>query len=189
MQGRCVLRRLADDGVMGGEREAEARRMLVGVPTRCARFQLPRHPPKTRLRRCPPPRHEDAGERGDGPCACLGRPPAGANSRRGSGVLKRRTAKKRWGRARRAVGQGCRVHRHDPRRAPARALCQQLRGHAQAAGMREPSRPLEALERRVERAWRAWLSRRGGPRTIRGETWAKRCAVLPVPTPRSMHTR
>jgi RNA-directed DNA polymerase len=187
MKGRGVLSRFAEDFVIGGEREDDARRILGGLPKRFARFQLPIHPQKTRLVRFQPPRRLDEGECGDGTFDFLGLPHYGAKSRRGYGVIKRRTAKKRWWRAIRAGWHWCRAHRHDPIRAQDRALCPKLRGHYQDYGIRGHYRKLAALYRSVERAWRYWLSRRGGPRTIRWEPFAKLCAVLPLPTPRLMH--
>jgi hypothetical protein len=102
-------------------------------------------------------------------------------------VIKRRTAQKRLRRAMRAVWHWCRTHRHEPLRAQYRALCQKLRGHYQYDGIRGNYRRLEALYRYVERAWRYWLSRRGGPRTIRWETFANLRAVLALPLPRLVH--
>jgi RNA-directed DNA polymerase len=187
MKGCCVLIRFADDFVIGYEREDDARRILAVLPKRFARFKLTIHPQKTRLVRFQPPRGLDEGERGDGRFDFLGLTHYWAKSRRGYWVIKRRTAKKRLWRAMRAVWHWCRAHRHDPIRAQYRALCQKLRGHYQYYGIRGNYRKLEALYRSVERAWRYWLSRRGGPRTIRWETFAKLCAVLPLPTPRIMH--
>jgi group II intron reverse transcriptase/maturase len=57
MKGRCVPIRYADDGVIGCEREDEARRILAVLPKRLARFKLTIHPQKTRLVRFQPPRN------------------------------------------------------------------------------------------------------------------------------------
>ena len=187
MKGRCVLIRYCDDFVSGCEREQDARRILAVLPKRFARFTLTIHPQKTRLVRFQPPRGRHAGERGDGTFDFLGLTHDWAKSRRGSWVIKRRTAKTRLWRAMRAVWHWCRAHRHAPIWVQYRALCQKLRGHYQYYGIRGNYRKLEARYRRVERAWRYWVSRRGGPRTIRWETFATRCAVLPLPTPRIMH--
>ena len=116
MKGRCVLIRFADDFVIGCEREGDARRILVVLPKRFARFQLTIHPQKTRLVRFQPPRQEDEGERGDGTFDLLGLTHYWAKSRRGYWVIKRRTAKQRLRRAMRAVWQWCRTHRHEPLR-------------------------------------------------------------------------
>jgi RNA-directed DNA polymerase len=178
-----VLIRFADDFVIGCAREDDARRMLVGLPKRLARFQLTIHPQKTRLVRFQPPRQEDDGECEAGTFDVLGLTHDWATSRRGYWVIKRRTATKRLRRAMRAVWPWCRTHRHDPLRDPYRVLCQKLRGHYPYDGIRGNYRKLEALYRCVERAWRYGLSRRGGPRPIRWETFANRRAVLALPLP------
>jgi RNA-directed DNA polymerase len=188
MTGRGLLLRVADEWVSGCEREGEARRMLGVVPKRFARFQRTIHPQKTRLVRFQPPRHTDEGEGGDGPFDVLGLTHDGATSRRGYGVSKRRTAKQRLRRARRAVWPWCRTPRHDPSREPDRPRRAKRRGHYQDDGIRGNDRPLEACSRGVERPWRYGLSRRGGPRPLRGETFAPRRAALALPLPRRVHT-
>jgi RNA-directed DNA polymerase len=85
------------------------------------------------------------------------------------------------------VWQWCRTHRHDPIREQYRQLRAKLRGHYQYYGVRGNYRKLEAFYRGVERTWRYWLSRRGGPRTIRWETFAHLRAVLALPLPRIVH--
>jgi RNA-directed DNA polymerase len=184
MKGRCVLSRFADDWVIGGEREDDARRILVVLPQRFARFQLTIHPQKTRLVRFQPPRHEGDGEYRDGTFDFLGWTHYWGTSRRGYWVIKRRTAQKRLRRVMRAVWHWCRTHRHEPLRAQYRVRCQKLRGHYQDDGIRGNYRRLAALYRYVERAWRYWLSRGGGPRTIPWATFANLRAVLALPRPR-----
>jgi group II intron reverse transcriptase/maturase len=188
MKGRCHLIRLADDFVIGCEREDDARRILAVVPRRCARFHLSIHPQKTRLVRFRPQDSPGPGEGGDGTFDFLGLTHYWAKSRRGYGVIKRRTAKNRRRRAMRAVWHWCRAHRHEPIREQYRQLRAKLRGPYQYDGLRGNYRKLEALYRGVEHAWRYWLSRRGGPRPIRGETFANLRAVLPLPTPRIVHS-
>jgi RNA-directed DNA polymerase len=187
MKGRCLLIRFADDFVIGCEREEDARRILMVLPKRFARFKLTIHPQKTRLVQFQPPRQEGDGEHGDGTFDFLGLTHYWATSRRGYWVIKRRTAKKRLRRAMRAVWHWGRPHRHEPLRAQYRALCQKLRGHYQYYGIRGNYRKLEALYRHVERAWRYWLSRRGGPRPIPWATLANLHAVLALPLPRIVH--
>jgi hypothetical protein len=161
--------------------------LVAVLPKRFARFHLTIHPQKTRLVRFQPPRGPDEGERGDGTFEFLGLTHDWAQSRRGYWGIKRRTAKKRLWRAMRAVWHWCRAHRHDPIRAQYRQLCPKLRGHYQYYGIRGNYRKRQALYRSVERAWRYWLSRRGGPRTIRWERFALLRAEHPLPTPRIMH--
>jgi RNA-directed DNA polymerase len=187
MKGRCLLIRFADDFVIGCEREEDARRILMVLPKRFARFKLTIHPQKTRLVQFQPPRQEGDGEHGDGTFDFLGLTHYWATSRRGYWVIKRRTAKKRLRRAMRAVWHWGRPHRHEPLRAQYRALCQKLRGHYQYYGIRGNYRKLEALYRHVARAWRYGLSRRGGPRPIPWATLANLHAVLALPLPRIVH--
>jgi retron-type reverse transcriptase len=72
MQGRCFLRRFADDCIIGGACEAEARRMMAVLPKRFPRFRRTMHPEQTALMACkrPPSCHQAAG--GTGTCALLG---------------------------------------------------------------------------------------------------------------------
>jgi len=188
MKGRCFLLRFADDFVIGCEREDDARRILAVLPQRFARFKLTIHPQKTRLVRFQPTRPEGMGGGGEGTFDFLGLTHYWGRSRRGYWVIKQHTAKKRLRRAMRAVWHWCRTHRHEPLRVQYRQLCRKLRGHYQYDGIRGNYRKLEALYRCAEPAWRYWLSWRGGPRTIRWETFAKLRAVLPLPTPRIVHS-
>jgi RNA-directed DNA polymerase len=154
MTGRCFLSRYGDDFVIGCERAGDARRMLAVLPRRFARFKLTMHPQKTRLVRCQPPASQAQGASGDGTFDFLGLTHSWGRSRRGCWVIKRQTAKKRRRRARRAVWHWCRALRHDPLRAPYRALCQKRRGPYQYYGIRGNYRKLGGLSRWAERAWR-----------------------------------
>jgi hypothetical protein len=72
MQGRCFLTRVADDVLIGCAVEADARRVLEGLPQRFARFRRTMHPEKTALLAFtrPPSRDQSAG--GTGTCDFLG---------------------------------------------------------------------------------------------------------------------
>jgi RNA-directed DNA polymerase len=95
MQGRGFLRRCADDVVMGGEGEAEARRIMAGLPKRFARFGL-RIPPSTTARMAfKKPETRKGSADGNGTGDCLGLTHDGTRSRPGVWVRKGRTARKR----------------------------------------------------------------------------------------------
>jgi len=175
--------RLADDFVIGCEREEDARRRREVRPKRFARFQRTIHPQKTRLVNFQPPRKGE----GDGTFDFLGFTHDWARSRRGSWRIKRQTAKKRLRRAMRAAWEWGREHRHEPGREQYRKRSQKWRGHDPDDGVRQNDRKLETLYWNVERAWRYWLSRRGGDRKIRWEKFDKLREVLPVPLPRMVH--
>jgi RNA-directed DNA polymerase len=184
MKGNCFLIRFADDFVIGCEREEDARRIMEVLPKRFARFKLTIHPQKTRLVKFQPPRK---GESDDGTFDFLGFTHYWARSRRGYWIIKRQTAKKRLRRAMRAAWEWCREHRHEPVREQYRKLSQKLRGHYQYYGVRHNYRKLETLYWYVERAWRYWLSRRGGDREITWEKFDNLREVFPLPLPRIVH--
>jgi RNA-directed DNA polymerase len=184
MKGKCFLIRFADDFVIGCEREEDARRTMEVLPKRFARFKLTIHPQKTRLVKFQPPRN---GESDDGTFDFLGFTHYWARSRRGYWIIKRQTAKKRLRRAMRAAWEWCREHRHEPVREQYRKLSQKLRGHYQYYGVRHNYRKLETLYWYVERAWRYWLSRRGGERKITWEKFDKLREVFPLPLPSIVH--
>jgi RNA-directed DNA polymerase len=184
MKGNCFLIRFADDFVIGCEREEDARRIREVLPKRFARFKLTIHPQKTRLVKFQPPRK---GESDDGTFDFLGFTHYWARSRRGYWIIKRQTAKKRLRRAMRAAWEWCREHRHEPVREQYRKLSQKLRGHYQYYGVRHNYRKLETLYWYVERAWRYWLSRRGGERKITWEKFDKLREVFPLPLPSIVH--
>ena len=87
---------------------------MAVLPKRLARFGLPIHPQKTRLRGFRKPARRETAAKGNGTCDFLGFTPYWTKSRLGPWVLKRRTAKKRVRRAKRALWQGCGHQRHRP---------------------------------------------------------------------------
>jgi len=94
-QGRGFRRRVADDGVIGCEAEAAARRLLAVWPKRCARLGLPMPPTKTAWIAFQKPETRPGSAEGNGPGAFLGLTHAWTRSRPGCWGLKRSTARKR----------------------------------------------------------------------------------------------
>jgi RNA-directed DNA polymerase len=186
-RGRTFLIRCADDFVIGCEREDDARRLMAVLPKRCARFGLTIHPTKTVLGSFRKPvSHVESGT-GNGPFEFRGLTHAWTKSRRGSWVIKRKTASKRLRRAMKALWQWCRDQRHTPLKVQHRLLCQKRRGHYQDYGIRGNYPRLEQLYEDAEHAWRYWLSRRSRQRAL---PWAKfdwRRARYPLPTPTLVH--
>jgi RNA-directed DNA polymerase len=72
LQGRGVRLRWADDVVLGGAREADARRIRAVRPKRCARFGVSMHPEQTTLMACRPPDTRKGPAHGHGTFDCLG---------------------------------------------------------------------------------------------------------------------
>jgi len=151
-RGRTFLTRFADDCVIGCEREDDARRSIAALPKRFARFGLPIHPTKTVLGSFRKPDCQAKSATGNGTFECLGLTQYWTKSRRGSWVIKRKTASKRLRRTRRARWQWCRDQRHAPLQAPYRTWCQKLRGPYPYYGIRGNSPRLERLYEHAEHA-------------------------------------
>jgi RNA-directed DNA polymerase len=114
MKGRCFLTRCAADGVIGCEREAAARRIMAVRPTRFARDGFTIHPSKTTLIAFRKPATQHGTDLGNGTFDLLGLTHDWTKSRRGYGVIKRRTARKRLRRTKKALWRWCRANRHAP---------------------------------------------------------------------------
>ena len=187
MKGRCFLLRYADDFVIGCEAAEDARRIMAVLPKRFARFRLTIHPQKTRLMEFRKPARRETADHGNGTFDFLGFTHYWAKSRLGNWVLKRRTAKKRVRRAKQALWQWCRHHRHRPLKEQYQALCQKVRGHYQYYAIRGNYRALESLLASVRKAWRYWLGRRSRESYIPWDKFERLLKAFPLPQPRIIH--
>lgn len=163
LQGRAFVVRYADDAVLGFEREEDARRVMAVLGKRFAKYGLTLHPEKTRLVefRRPGRRGGVHGAGHTGQCFdILGFTHFWARSRSGRWIVKRKTAKTRFGRAVKRLAQWCRSHRHAPLAEQHEALNRKLRGHYAYYGVTGNARALSRYLRMAERAWRKWLNRR-----------------------------
>lgn len=191
LRGRAFMVRFADDAVLGFEQEADARRVLAVLAKRLGRYGLRLHPEKTRL--VDMRRPSDASGRGGGPGTrgtfeMLGFSHYWGRSRKGRWVVKRKTAKGRFGRALKRVAQWCRANRHLPVAEQHRTLNRKLQGHYAYYGITGNSRALSRFCREVERAWRKWLGRRSSKAH---SSWAKFGPLLaryPLAPPRIVHS-
>ncbi len=145
MQGRCFLIRCADDGVIGCALAADARTIMAVLPKRLGRFGLTIPPTKTALVSCRKPNgHKPAGmEHGTGDF--LGGPHDWPQSRPGSWVSKRRTARQRLRHTKQALWRWGRTHRHAPVKDQYQRRSLKLRGPFQDDGMRGKCRLLEVI--------------------------------------------
>jgi hypothetical protein len=159
LKGRAYVVRYADDFVIGFTENEDARRVMDVLPKRFGKYGLTIHPDKTRL----VPFRKPSGVRkgpdsgGPGTFDFLGFTHFWARSRKGTWILKRKTAASRFTRAVRTIAQWCRVHRHDPVGEQHAVLCQKLRGHY---GITGNSPALSRFQYAVLRLWRKWLLRR-----------------------------
>ena len=192
LQGRAFIVRYADDAVLGFEREEDARRVLAVLGKRFARYGLTLHPEKTRLVefRSPGRRRGASGEDGhaENVFDMLGFAHFWARSRNGRWIVKRKTAKTRFGRAVKRLAQWCRENRHAPLADQHEALNRKLRGHYAYYGVTGNAHALKRYLRMAERAWRKWLNRRNHRAHM---DWARFKRVLqcyPLLPPRVVHS-
>lgn len=187
LRGWSRLVRYADDFVVVFEHEEDARRVLAVLPKRFGRYGLTLHPDKTRLVPFHQPR--PPGWRGRDPARpepegfdLLGFTHVWTQTRRGTWVVRQKTAKDRLTRALKAIRLWCRLHRHDPLRSQHAALSAKMRGHYQYYGNPGNLDALWRFSREAFRAWFKWLSRRSQKvcwaRLIRATT----ALPLPIPT-------
>jgi len=193
MRGHAFMVRYADDLVMAFEAEEDARRVEAVLKRRLAKYGLRLHPEKTRLVPFQRPARNDKGGSGPGPGTfdLLGFTHFWGRSRKGSWVMKRKTAKNRISRAVRRFNEWCRVNRHLPLREQHAQLTQKLRGHDAYYGVTHNVAALERLRRMVVRIWYKWLRRRShAGRRCHNWSWMNRVVLkcFPLPAPRIVHS-
>ncbi|UYG06081.1 hypothetical protein [Halomonas sp. M4R1S46] len=118
--------------------------MLEVLPERFARFGLTLHPTKTRLVRFQPHREQRPGTF-DFP----GFTHYWGKSRRGSWIVKRKTAKDRFRRGLKRIALWCRANRHRPLRDQHRQLSRKVQGHVAYYGIRGNMKALQTFRFRV----------------------------------------
>jgi RNA-directed DNA polymerase len=184
--GEAALVRYADDVAVLFARKRDAERFLEALRKRFGKYGLTLHPDKTRMVSFQRPDRVGPDDDGPGTFDLLGFTHVWAVSRKGSWVVKQRTAQDRFSRALRRLRAWCRWHRHDPLEAQHRALTQKLEGHYAYYGITSNGDGIKNFFCQVERAWHAALARR----SQRGFSWEKMRRLLerlPLPTPRIVH--
>lgn len=181
--GRSFMLRYADDAVLVFANEADARRVLDVLAKRFGRFGLTLHPDKTRRVGFRPPCGDREGESFD----LLGFTHYWGRSRRGRWTIQRKTAKDRFRRALKRIGDWCRSHRHWRLCDQHAALTRKLKGHWAYFGLSGNYRALASLRFRAERVWLKWLGRRSQRGHVPWARAAHLLSVFPLPTPRILH--
>jgi len=193
MRGQVTLVRYADDAVLVAQREDDARRILAVLPKRFGRHGLELHPDKTRLVFfVRPDRHTTGkghhGGRPPGTFDFLGFTMLWGRTRRGSWVVKKRTARERKRRTIRRISAWCRRHRHEPLIEQHRSLSRQLQGHYAYYGVTGNFAALSVVFDHAVRAWHYWLNRRAQRRDLSWPRFKRILARLPLPRPRVVHS-
>jgi RNA-directed DNA polymerase len=188
-RGHTFMVRFADDFIMGFERLEAAQKVMRVIDKRFARFGLKINAEKTRLvpfRR--PPFHGDDSQGGPGTFDFLGFTLYWGKTRRGSYVVKPKTAAKRFRRALDSIRQWCRENRHLSLREQWSALNAQLRGHAAYYAVTFNIRALQQLREGVRRCWWYWLNRRNRGRAMDWERFAALLQTFPLAPARIVHS-
>jgi RNA-directed DNA polymerase len=188
LKGHAFLIRYADDAVLVFSNEEDARRVQDVLPKRFGKYGLTLHPEKTRLvpfhrpSKYPSPKGRPE-QQPPGKVDFLGFTHVWTRSLKGNWVIRRRTAKDRFGRALTRIWEWCRTHRHQPIKEQWRTLVLKLRGHYGYYGIIGNSWSLERFGDEVRRIWKRWLGRRSQTGFL---NWTKMVKVLeqfPLPGP------
>lgn len=188
LRGSAFLVRYADDFVMGFAREEDARRVMEVLPKRLEKFGLKIHPEKTRLvefRRPKEPRNPDEGT---GSFEFLGFTHYWGKSLKGTWVVKRKTSKKRFSRAIKAMGEWLRKNRHNRLPEQKKTLRQKLIGHYNYYGIMGNYRSVAKYAHAVTLLWKKWLGRRSQRAVLTWDAMEKVLRRFPLPPPRLKKT-
>jgi len=192
LRGRAFIVRYADDAVLGFEHEEDARRVMTVLGKRFARYGLTLHPQKTRLVEFRSPGRRSGDRDPESPTGSsfdmLGFTHFWARSRNGRWIVKRKTAKTRFGRAVKRLAQWCRENRHAPLAEQHEAINRKLRGHYAYYGVTGNAHALKRYLRMAERAWRKWLARRNHRAHMQWPRFKQVLQRYPLLPPRVVHS-
>jgi group II intron reverse transcriptase/maturase len=188
LNGQGFMIRFADDAVMVFSDETDARRVLDVLPGRLGKYGLTLHPTKTRLLHFRPPStgKEQPRDTGKGSFDFLGFTHHWARSRRGSWVVRRKTAGSRFSRALKRAAAWFRSVRHQPVAWQHEQLVRKLHGHNNYYGISGNSVALCRFRYEVRRLWRKWLDRRSHKAAMTWPRFQRLEARYPLPSP-SLH--
>ena len=194
LKGAAKLVRYADDVVIVCKVANDAERLMAVLPKRFAHFGLTLHPDKTRLVHFERPPLVTATRRDDSGTAepmesfdFLGLTFYWGRSRKGFGVVRRKTAKDRLRKAIMRTDDWCRENRHEPLGAQHTTLCQKIRGHCDYYGVTGNQRSLSQFVHEVRRVWQRWLGRRSGHANKTWQWFYSLLRRLPLPNPYIAH--
>jgi RNA-directed DNA polymerase len=169
--------------VIGFEREDDAKRVMGVLGRRFERYRLELHPDKTRL--LPFGRPPKGQTKGKGPATFdfLGFTFYWMRSRRGHWVPRLKTREASLRRARVAVADWCRCHRHLPVKEQHAALVRRIGGHCNYFGVNGNTRSLAMLTCHASRTWHKWLSRRSQRAYLNWTRFNDLLRDFPLPRP------
>jgi len=184
LRGKATLIRYCDDFIIGFEREDDAWRVRAVLEKRLGRFGLTLHPDKTRL--LPFWRPSTTQQSGQGPASFdfLGFTFYWRRTRTGHWRMGCKTRRASLRRAKQAIYDWCRRHRHQPVEAQHAALGRRLRGHFNYFGVNGNFPSLLRLVEATKRAWYKWLCRRSQRKRLTWERFTDLLRQMPLPRPR-----
>ena len=182
--GKATMIRYCDDFIIGFEREDDARRVLAVLGKRLGRFGLILHPDKTRLLPFGRPPQEQHSGKGLATFDFLGFTFYWARSRQGRWGMWCKTRRASLRRAKTAIYDWCRRHRHQPIEAQHAALGQRLRGHYNYFGVSGNFRSVLRVVEATKRAWYKWLCRRSQRKRLNWKRFVDLLRQFPLPRPR-----
>lgn len=187
LNNAAFMVRYADDAVLCFKQENDARRVMEVLKKRLARFGLELNESKTKLIKFKPtPGKNKDSDGSPSPRPCfdfLGFTHFWQRSMKGRWIVVRKTAKGRFGRALKRVGDWCRRHRHLPLETQHAMLNRKLIGHYNYYGIIGNTRALGRFLYEVRRRWLYWLRRRSNA----GLVWDKFARIVnrfPLAPPR-----
>jgi RNA-directed DNA polymerase len=184
LRGKATLIRYCDDFIIGFEREDDAWRVRAVLEKRLGRFGLTLHPDKPRL--LPFWRPSTTQQSGQGPASFdfLGFTFYWRRTRTGHWRMGCKTRRASLRRAKQAIYDWCRRHRHQPVKAQHAALGRRLRGHFNYFGVNGNFPSLLRLVEATKRAWYKWLCRRSQRKRLTWERFTDLLRQMPLPRPR-----
>jgi RNA-directed DNA polymerase len=190
-RGRVSIVRYADDFVMGFESAGDARRMVVDLKQRLAKFGLSLNEDKTRLiafGRLPAMARQQRGERRPETFAFLGFTHYCGWTRDGRFIVKHKTQSQRLTRKLKALRQEAWRLMHTPLAEQHRWYSSILRGHYGYFGLPHNWRALNGFRQEARRIWFNCLRRRSQKNRRMGWDWFEALtACWPLPQPRITH--
>lgn len=184
LQGRAFLVRFADDFIIGFEWLSDANRVKEVLPKRFQKYGLELHPEKTKLVEFRKPREpQEPGRKGPETFDFLGFNHHWGKSRKGKWIVVRKTAKARFSRAIKKMGEWMKKFRHLKASEQQKVLNQKLRGHYNYYGITGNSKSLVRFQWEVAGLWWKWLSRRSYKARLTWEAMKRLLKRFPLAPP------
>jgi hypothetical protein len=184
LQGKATLSRSGDDFIIGFEREEDTCRGVAVLDKRMRRFGLTLHPDKTRWLPFWRPPTSQQGGKGPATVALVGFTCDWARSCTGNWWMTCKTRRVSLRRAKTAIYDWCRRHRHQSIEAQHAALYRRLRGHCKYFGVSGNDHSMRRLVEATKRAWDKGLCRRSPRTRLPWERCTDRLSWWPLPRPR-----